>query len=171
MFPPQTTELTRKMNANRVLRELDTLRLSARELESTLPLFRELRDAEKTLQTELEQAVETERSALLAAGPGDPLPPSADGAMRAALLRYQAKQAHVFEGLAQAIGPEKATGMRSLAGPGGFAPPVPAAPEQGPGAAGGGPPIPRPRPFFGRPLITPAELVTLMETKLAAMRR
>jgi hypothetical protein len=123
MMPmPQTPELAKKMRAIMALREMLAMRLTARNIGVALPILKDIRDAEKTLQSRSEQMLEEERKALLAADPDDPLPPGAGERMQQEIERFHDRQQQAWAELERAIGQEKTNGLRRLLGQGGFPP-------------------------------------------------
>lgn len=122
MLGTQSPELAKKMRSIMALREMLGMRLTSRNISAALPILKELRDAEKTMQSRAEQLLEEERKALLAAEPDEPPPPGAGEKMQMEMQRYHDKQMRAWENLVQAIGPEKTIGIRRLLGQGGLPP-------------------------------------------------
>ena len=128
-------EMAKKMVAIMALREILELRLTAKDISASIPHLRELRDAEKALQTKSEQILEEEKRALLAAGPDTSPPPPVGDKMQQAAERFRDQQARAWDSVANAIGREKAGGLRGLTEPGGGLQPGQYPP---PGNPGGG---------------------------------
>jgi hypothetical protein len=201
MFIPSTPEQIKKQTANRVLREMVTLKLSVGDLAAARPLLRDLLDLETAYHGQVEAALDQEKAALLAAGPNDSSVPDGTEKTQQMMRAYQDKQDKTWEAVSKAIGADKGNGLRSLAGQGGYAPTsFPVGPAGSPGGSPGGlqlrpegpdgrpTPIPNgtsvPLPqrnrtpgvmpgmaFLMRPHVTLAELVDLVDQKLAAMKK
>jgi hypothetical protein len=231
-------ELAKKMASIMALREMLDMRLTPQLISKALPSLKELREAEKALQSRSEQIIEEEKKALLAASPDDPLPMGSGEKLQKENAAFRTKQEGIWEGVSKSLGEDRVNRLRMLIGqgpnrpffpPGGpqpprgglDAPPPPAeeeldneqappppdhflpvalsgarlaaqdaplrpqgqdpfAPRRGtgqgrggqgqppffPGGPGMGPMMP-----FGQPSLTLADLIDLMEQKLAAMKR
>jgi hypothetical protein len=119
---PMMPEMAKKTNQIMVLRRLLDMGLTAKDIAAALPPLKELRDAEKALQSRMEQVLDEEKRALLAADPGSQ--PQVDNGekMRQVSERFHEVQNRTWEQLNRTIGPEKTQGLRELVGQGGFGP-------------------------------------------------
>ena len=151
-MPPANPELAKKMAAIAALREIHNLRISAAEIGKALPLLKELREAEKTLEAQAGEALEQEKRALLAARPDTQVPPASAERLRAANERYHQQSQRIWESLHKEVGPHIAGGLhRILSGGMGFGPMFGPG-MQPPAGFGGGPGF---GPGGVRPGVTP----------------
>lgn len=135
MFGNPMPELAKKMTTLMALREMLGMRLTAKDISTALPSLRELRDAEKSLKTQAEQALDEDKKALLAAQSENDAPPDSGEKIRRLMERYREKQEDTWQSLAKSLGGEKAGGLRQLIGQGG-------GPGPFRGGPAGGPPLP-----------------------------
>ena len=138
MIPPmpmmgaQTPELAKKMAAIAALREIQNLRMTGRDITTVVPLLKELREAEKTLEARAGEVLEQERRALLAAGPETQVPPTSGERLREANDQYRAQSQRVWQSIFQKAGPHIGSGLQRLL-QGNMFPPM----GPGPGIPGG----------------------------------
>jgi hypothetical protein len=218
---PLVPELGKKLNQIMVLREMVPLRLTVEDLTTALPALKKLRDSEKALQATVDKLLEQEKKALLLATPDDPPRVEIGQLLQHESAGFRREQQETWAKLTDAIGGQKAGGLRRLCagaegmGPGDRGVPAPGGrpanrPPTNPGDAGepgmlpplvepqgegfgpvGPPEIPQkgepipPRAQIGatrpgmpgamQPFLPPrvslAELVELLEMKLAALKK
>ena len=109
-----TPEMAKKTREIALLRQMLNLKLSASDIEKALPLLRELKDADKAAPVKPDQVLNDEYDRLLRAKPGDPMPPSSGDALRDAANNYRSRKQAIWDKMGQAIGREKARGIRSM---------------------------------------------------------
>jgi len=107
-------EMSKKTREVALLRRMLDLKLSARDIERTLPLLRELKDVGKEVPAKPDQALDEEIQRLLRAKPGDPLPPSSGEALRDAATGFRNRRLAIWDKMEKAVGKEKSTGIRSM---------------------------------------------------------
>src|SRR5438552_4586150 len=105
MMGPATPELAKKMAAIGALREIQNMRMTAKDINTALPLLKELREGEKALETRAGDALEQEKRALLAAGPDTQVPPTTGEKLREANEQFHKQQERVWNTLFQNLGP------------------------------------------------------------------
>lgn len=131
------------------LRQVQEAAFTAKDVETTVNVLREMAASERQLQEKAEQALRAEAKTLLAAGPGEDPPRTSVGVMGEATQEHMRRIEALMGRLTEAIGERKAETVRRLLGmvppllgpgmppgPGGFAPgPGPQPPRGGePGA-------------------------------------
>lgn len=126
---PLQPELARKMNQVLALRMMLSAGITRQETAAALQPLKAMRDAERTLQSNMEKLLEEERRLLLAAEPGGPMPGDTGARMQAPLEHFRQTMDKGWEAVTKAVGPQKAAVLRSFLGQGGMG---------GPGGFGGG---------------------------------
>lgn len=114
MMQQAMPSLARKMTEIMALHEIVGMGLTAADISSILPPLRELRDAQKALESRMTQILDEHKRALLSAQPdaNPPHDPAPD--MRAASQRYAEAVGKTGEALSRAIGPERAQHLLTL---------------------------------------------------------
>ncbi|MCW3094487.1 MAG: hypothetical protein JWL77_105 [Chthonomonadaceae bacterium] len=146
-FMPNQPEIAKRMLSIMALRQINGIGLAPRDISSALPALKTMRDAEKANEARSIQILEEEKRALLTAQPDSPPPPDSGQRMQEANEAFRQQMARGWETIANAIGPDKAGGLRNLVegggmigpggpnGPGGFGGPL-TPPGAGPGQPG-----------------------------------
>jgi len=144
----QMPEMAKKTAAIMALRQIHQLRFTADDIKAALPILKQMRDAEKTLESQSNEALDEEKKALLAARPDEPAPPGSGDKMEAAHRKFGEAHQKGWEALHRAIGDEKAGGLQGILGGGMMGPQgFPPGAGFGPGGPGGPQPgQPRPGP-------------------------
>ena len=171
--PPSPPPLGRKLEEVVALRTILSLHLTARDIDAVLPTLRDLQQAEQTLEEQAEQDIDTERRALLVAGPDAPTPPDSSVRISEDLARYRQRQDDLWGALAIRVGSEKAEGLRRMIGP----PPPPGIGPRRPGLppnpALPDAPLPGGRHKHRPPVLEPhlalPDLIALLQQKRSAM--
>lgn len=119
-FPmaPFTPEMGRKTAAIMALREMLAMRLTAKDIATALPPLKDLRSAQKTLDSQSERLLDDEKRALLAADPDGPPPPGNGEKMHRLIEDYHRVQTRTWDTLTRTIGRDKARGLSRLIGQG-----------------------------------------------------
>jgi hypothetical protein len=145
MMPPQMPEMAKKTAAIMALRMIHQQRFSTDDLKAALPILKQIRDAEKALEAQSNEALDEEKRALLAARPDSPPPPGAGEKMEAAHRKFAESHQRGWESLHRAIGDEKAGLLQGFVGQGpGMMDPFGGPMGPGPGGPGLQPGQPRP---------------------------
>ncbi|MBM3493634.1 MAG: hypothetical protein FJX72_04825 [Armatimonadetes bacterium] len=148
MFQPghmMQPELAAKTAQIMALREIHSARFTAKDIGVALESLKQMREAEKALQTKSEQVLEGEKRALLAAGPDDDAPRGTGEAMREAAEAHRAKLERLWAKLGDNLNERKVGSLRRLLGEM-FGPPgmmpgrMQGMPGMGPGPGGPGGP-------------------------------
>jgi hypothetical protein len=126
---PAMPEMAKKMVSIMALRQINASGITSRDIAAALPILKNMRELEKTLETRSNQILDEEKKALLAAQPNAPFPPDSGQRMMEATMSYRQQMDKGWEAIANGIGPEKAGLLRSLV-------------EGGGGMGQGGPPQP-----------------------------
>jgi hypothetical protein len=149
-----TPETAGKMVSIMALRQINAVGMTPRDLGAALPILRSMRELEKNTDARLNQILDEEKRALLAAPPNAPFPPDSGQRVQMITESYRQQMDGAWMALTKGIGPDKAGLLRSLIEGGpmmGMNGPMP------PGGFGVGPNFPgapngQPQPFGSPPL-------------------
>jgi hypothetical protein len=109
-----TPEMAKKTRDIALLRQMLSLKLTARDIEKAIPLLKEVKESDKIVPAKPEQAMDEEYRKLLEAKPGDPMPPSSADVFRDAAGNFRTRKQAVWEKMAQQIGRDKMNGIRGM---------------------------------------------------------
>ncbi len=108
--------LSKKMKEIHSLRAINGIKLTRKEIETILPPLKNLRNAEKTAQTQSEKAMEEEKQGLLEALPDDPDPINSLPSVQIELDRYRQTEQKTWREIEKAIGGHKTNQLKMLLG-------------------------------------------------------